>query len=281
MAVAPISDQPQSLKKDKKNKNSESAAASVTEKKKQKKRRNEDDDSQLVTPVDAHDERSRKRKKVEQKDPSTNDADEDNDNTDLAKPKRPKRPKDKTAKALAKNSTDDTSVSILEKIHIADISVPYTNPLTDTSLPELSRRGLAYAYQYAQHISLPSDAARRAQQPWKFNKGRQNWIIRNVTEPSVIPDGYLALAMVYIESIMGGARDALRKTCKTTKKRAKAAAKEQVEAAQPKATEPEGSSAPKQVAFAPAERPILDEEKRKRAKKILRVLKGKVQPQDV
>ncbi|KAG9105427.1 hypothetical protein FRC07_009292, partial [Ceratobasidium sp. 392] len=150
---------------------------------------------------------------------------------------------------------------------------------------------LAYAYQYAQHISLPSDAARAAQQPWKFNKGRQNWILRNVTDPAVIPSSYLALAMIYIDSIKGGARDALKKTCKKTTKDAKAAVEDQPEPNQQKSSDETAEaeidkSASKKVAFAaatkatPTSTPVSDE-KRRRAKKILKVLRGKIQPQDI
>jgi hypothetical protein len=91
----------------------------------------------------------------------------------------------------------------LSVVSITPSPLRHSRPLNLT-LPPL---GLAYAYQYAQHISLPSDSARAAQRPWKFNKGRQNWIIRNVTDPLAIPDSYLALAMAYADSIKGGARD--------------------------------------------------------------------------
>ncbi|KAG8695324.1 hypothetical protein FRC09_009230, partial [Ceratobasidium sp. 395] len=271
--------------------------------KRKKKHHGEANTQQVATPI-ADDERPRKKKqRVEKKDTHTdNEVTADStDNTPrvesslLAKPKRekrPKKPKDKTTKLSAvKAASEEASASVLDDIHIADIPVPYTNPLTDASLPELSQRGLAYAYQYAQHASLPSDAARAAQQPWKFNKGRQNWILRNITEPTVIPDSYLALAMAYVDSIKGGARDTLKKTCKTTIKEARAAVEDQPE---PDRQKPSGKaeeaesdkSTAKKVAFAAATNEttasaLVNEEEGKRAKKILRVLRGKVEPQDI
>ncbi|KAG8690188.1 hypothetical protein FRC09_012097, partial [Ceratobasidium sp. 395] len=269
--------------------------------KRKKKHHGEASTQQVATPITDDERPRKKRQRVEKKDTHA-DNEFTADSTDniprvesppSAKPKRekrPKKPKDKTTKLSAvKAASEEASASVLDDIHIADISVPYTNPLTDASLPELSQRGLAYAYQYAQHVSLPSDTARTAQQAWKFNKGRQNWIIRNVTDPAVIPDSYLALTMVYVDSIKGGARDALKKACKTTTKEAKAAVQPEPDRQKPsgKAEEAESDkSTPKKVAFAAVTDGTttltpVNEEKRKRAKKILRVLRGKVGPQDV
>ncbi|KAG8770105.1 hypothetical protein FRC12_004516 [Ceratobasidium sp. 428] len=307
MVVAPPSTsntKPKASKKEKRAENVDPEAQAISnpgvEKRKKKHHGVEADTQQVTTPI-ADDERPRKKKqRVEQNDINSDDeVTADNvDNTlgieslPSAKPKRekrPKKPKDKTTKLSA--VSEEASASVIDNIHIADIPVLYTNPLTDGSLPELSQRGLVYAYQYAQHVSLPSDTARAAQQPWKFNKGRQNWIIRNVTEPTVIPDSYLALTMAYVDSIKGGARNTLKKTCKTTIKEAKAAVEDQPE---PDRQKPSGKaeeaesdkSTAKKVAFAAATNEttasaLVNEEKRKRAKKILRVLRGKVEPQDI
>ncbi|KAH7344945.1 hypothetical protein B0J17DRAFT_712574 [Rhizoctonia solani] len=203
--------------------------------------------------------------------------------------KRPKKPKDKS-----KGRKEEVSNPV-DKIQIADVPVPYTNPLTDETLSDLTQRGLAYAYQYAQHVSLTSDSERAAKQAWKFNKARQNWLLRNITDPTIIPDSYLPISLIYVNSIQGGARNGLRKTCKATKKQAKASkemslkdqSKPESEADQsPEAT---GDSA-KKVTFAAetAEPATLETEaaapskiKVKRAKTILKVLKGKIQPGDI
>ncbi|KAG9097556.1 hypothetical protein FRC06_007436 [Ceratobasidium sp. 370] len=302
MATSPSAKQKSSKKDKRKEKTGSDTVQAVSEPqdKKRKKHRGEDDDTRHAATSNVADhEPSKKKQKVEQKDVDASDgvAVDSTDNTRIEtspskKPKRekrPKKPKGRTTETSVKASTGEVPVSVLDNIRIADIPIPYTNPLTDASLPELSQRGLAYAYQYAQHISLPSDAARAAQQPWKFNKGRQNWIIRNITDPVVVPDPYLALAMVYIDSIKGGARDALKKTCKATTKEAKAIGEPDQQKSSgetPETAETENEPTSKKLAFtvgtteAAASTPRTKEE-RKRAKKILKVLRGKIQPQDI
>ncbi|KAL5641238.1 hypothetical protein ACGC1H_001652 [Rhizoctonia solani] len=215
------------------------------------------------------------------------------EDTSLKPPKREKRPK--KPKDKSKQGRKDEAPNPKDKIQIADVSIPYTNPLTDETLPDFAQRGLAYAYQYAQHISLTSESERAEKHAWKFNKARQNWILRNITDPTIIPDSYLSISLVYVASIQGGARDELKKTCKTTKKQAKASKalslndqnESKAEVDQP----PDATSeSPKKVTFASgtAEPAIVEPDvlapskaKVKRAKIILKVLKGKIKPQDI
>ncbi|CUA76768.1 hypothetical protein RSOLAG22IIIB_02240 [Rhizoctonia solani] len=206
----------------------------------------------------------------------------------LKKPKREKRPKKPKDKSKGRN---EEHPNFKDKIHIADVPIPYTNPLTDETLPDFAQRGLAYAYQYSQHISLSSESERAAKHAWKFNKARQNWILRNITDPAVIPDSHLPISLTYVSSIQGGARDELRKTCKITKKQAKASkalsSNDQNQSKESSATMGEST---KKVTFAAgtAEPATIEPEtsapskiKVKRAKIILKVLKGKIQPQDI
>ncbi|KDN50122.1 hypothetical protein RSAG8_01458, partial [Rhizoctonia solani AG-8 WAC10335] len=203
--------------------------------------------------------------------------------------KRPKKPKDKS------KGRKEEIPNPKDKIKIADVQIPHTNPLTDETLPDFAQRGLAYAYQYAQHISLASESEQADKHAWKFNKARQNWILRNITDPMVIPDSHLPISLIYIASIQGGARDELRKTCKTTKKQAKASKallsndRNESKSEVNQSLEATGESA-KKVTFAagtaePAtvepEVPAPSKVKVKRAKIILKVLKGKIQPQDI
>ncbi|KAF8609348.1 hypothetical protein BDV93DRAFT_518181 [Ceratobasidium sp. AG-I] len=313
MAVAPPStptlDATKKSKKQNKGEKAESEAQVTQEqgeKKRKKKHRGEDTvEQEVAIPVQAADamERPKKKRKSE---PTASNTSEDTPPTSneaaLTEPsssvkpkreKRPKRPKDKSAKFVEPKV--EPPVSIKDKIRIVDIPVQHTNPLTDESLPELSQRGLAYAYQYAQHVSLPSDSERATHQAWKFNKGRQNWVLRNVTNPTTIPDPYLSLAMIYVTSIKGGALDSLKKTCKMTMREAKAtksseqtpeqlAESKKPTDAQASSEEP-GESTSKKVAFAvgtvepPSSAPTKEE--RSRAKAIIRVLKGKLKPDDV
>ncbi|CAE6425448.1 unnamed protein product [Rhizoctonia solani] len=204
--------------------------------------------------------------------------------------KRPKRPKDKSKKVRKEEGPNPK-----DKIQIADVPIPYTNPLTDESLSDFAQRGLAYAYQYAQHVSLTSESERAAKQPWKFNKARQNWILRNVVDPTGIPDSYLPISLLYIESIQGGARNDLKKTCKIIKKQAKASKASSLE--DPNGSKSEADKSPeakdessKKVTFATgtmepmaaeSETSAPSKVKVKRAKIIIKVLKGKIRPQDV
>ncbi|KAF8707909.1 hypothetical protein RHS03_03922, partial [Rhizoctonia solani] len=195
------------------------------------------------------------------------------------KPKREKRPKKPKDKSKAS----------------AHVPIPYTNPLTDESLSDFAQRGLAYAYQYAQHVSLSSESERAAKQPWKFNKARQNWILRNVIEPATIPDSYLPISLIYVQNIQGGARNELKKTCKVIKKQAKnskASPSSDPNGSKPEADQPSEakSESTKKVTFAAGstEPKVTESEisapskvKVKRAKIILKVLKGEIRPQDV
>ncbi|CAE6457369.1 unnamed protein product [Rhizoctonia solani] len=203
--------------------------------------------------------------------------------------KRPKKPKDKS-----KGLKEEVSNPI-DKIQIVDVPVPYTNPLTDKTLSDLTQRGLAYAYQYTQHVSLTSDSERAAKQAWKFNKARQNWLLRNITDPTVIPDSYLPISLIYINSIQGGARNELRKTCKATKKQAKASKgpslndQSKPESEVDQSPDAAGESAKKVTFAAGTAEPATAETgvtapskiKVKRARTVLKVLKGKIQPQDI
>ncbi|KAI0091860.1 hypothetical protein BDY19DRAFT_990629 [Irpex rosettiformis] len=79
----------------------------------------------------------------------------------------------------------------------------FKDPSTDESLSEQASRALSYAYTQAHN---PTN--------WKFNKARQNWLIRNVLSEETIPDDYVPLANRYMSGVQGGARDALIKSCR-------------------------------------------------------------------
>ncbi|QRW19268.1 hypothetical protein RhiXN_00674 [Rhizoctonia solani] len=212
------------------------------------------------------------------------------DSTQKEKKRKKKQHEDANtceAKAAEPGRKDETS-NLKDNIRIADVPIPYTNPLTDESC-------LAYAYQYAQHVSLSSESERAAKQPWKFNKARQNWILRNVIEPATIPDSYLPISLIYVQNIQGGARNELKKTCKVIKKQAKnskASPSSDSNGSKPEADQPSEakSESTKKVTFAAGttEPKVTESEisapskvKVKRAKIILKVLKGEIRPQDV
>ncbi|KZT12920.1 uncharacterized protein LAESUDRAFT_689896 [Laetiporus sulphureus 93-53] len=77
------------------------------------------------------------------------------------------------------------------------------DPNNDESLSEQARKALHYAFtQFDDPVS------------WKFNKARQNWLIRNVWSARAITDEYMTLLQRYLANMKGGARDALIKSCR-------------------------------------------------------------------
>ncbi|KAF8450744.1 hypothetical protein L210DRAFT_2409621 [Boletus edulis BED1] len=97
--------------------------------------------------------------------------------------------------------------------------LPYPDPAIDESLAEQSRRALSYAYERCRGIET-----------WKFNKARQNWLLRNVwSEQAVsrglslpfnvvfrviqVPENYIPLVIGYLAGISGGAREKLIEEC--------------------------------------------------------------------
>ncbi|KAF8845748.1 hypothetical protein BDN67DRAFT_296660 [Paxillus ammoniavirescens] len=80
--------------------------------------------------------------------------------------------------------------------------LPFPDPLENESLPEQSRKALSYAYQ---RFLDPKS--------WKFNKARQNWLIRNVWSESAIPEIYVPLLTKYLADIKGSARQKLIDSC--------------------------------------------------------------------
>ncbi|KAF8138257.1 hypothetical protein EV363DRAFT_1313517 [Boletus edulis] len=74
--------------------------------------------------------------------------------------------------------------------------LPYPDPAIDESLAEQSRRALSYAYERCRGIET-----------WKFNKARQNWLLRNVWSEQAVPENYIPLVIGYLAGISGGARE--------------------------------------------------------------------------
>ncbi|KIL00005.1 hypothetical protein PAXRUDRAFT_68114, partial [Paxillus rubicundulus Ve08.2h10] len=80
--------------------------------------------------------------------------------------------------------------------------LPFPDPSKDGSLAEQNRKALSYAYQ---RFLDP--------QSWKFNKARQNWLIRHVWSENAIPEIYVPLLTKYFADIRGSARQKLIDSC--------------------------------------------------------------------
>ncbi|KAJ3504003.1 hypothetical protein NLJ89_g8170 [Agrocybe chaxingu] len=80
----------------------------------------------------------------------------------------------------------------------------FRDPRDDSSLNRQSRKGLEYVFT---QMNKPKK--------WKFNKARQNWIMRNIWSPENLPDIYFPLAVKYLANVQGGSRKKLQETCQT------------------------------------------------------------------
>ncbi|KAF9221940.1 hypothetical protein BS17DRAFT_809654 [Gyrodon lividus] len=80
--------------------------------------------------------------------------------------------------------------------------LPFPDPTKDGSLAEQNCKALSYAYERF-----------RDPQSWKFNKARQNWLIRNVWSEKAIPENYVPLLTKYLADIKGSARQKLIDSC--------------------------------------------------------------------
>jgi len=76
------------------------------------------------------------------------------------------------------------------------------DPYKDESLSEQSRKALSY-------VVLQNEDPTS----WKFNKARQNWLIRNFWSSNEVPDQYLSAVVQYLAKAQGGVRAALIKSC--------------------------------------------------------------------
>lgn len=79
----------------------------------------------------------------------------------------------------------------------------FPDPEEADSLSEQARKALSYAYLQAEEPSS-----------WKFNKARQNWLLRNIWSEEAIPDVHVPLTKQYLSGVQGGVRETLIKTCR-------------------------------------------------------------------
>jgi len=78
------------------------------------------------------------------------------------------------------------------------------DPEDDASLGNQARKALTYAHQ---QFDDPTN--------WKFNKARQNWLIRNIWSNQAIPDLHMPLLTRYLANVKGGVRETLLTTCRS------------------------------------------------------------------
>ncbi|KAF9780067.1 hypothetical protein BJ322DRAFT_308982 [Thelephora terrestris] len=113
------------------------------------------------------------------------------------KPKKRKKEAAREDRATA-NPADDRSSRKRKK---SKQSI-HPDPSDDPELTEQSQKALSYIYS---QFSSP--------ETWKFNKARQNWIIRNVWT-SKVPDKYVPMVVEYLSRVQGRVRETLVESCK-------------------------------------------------------------------
>ncbi|KAJ8518345.1 hypothetical protein ONZ45_g4566 [Pleurotus djamor] len=78
----------------------------------------------------------------------------------------------------------------------------FADPSGDETLSDQARKALTYAFTQAETPDV-----------WKFNKAKQNWLIRNIWSEQEIPESYLSLSIQYLTGVKGGIWDSLIKAC--------------------------------------------------------------------
>ncbi|KAI9067642.1 hypothetical protein FKP32DRAFT_1664183 [Trametes sanguinea] len=146
----------------------------------------------------------------------------------------------------------------------------FPDPTDDEALTEQAQKALHYAFT---QFEEPGS--------WKFNKARQNWLIRNLWSEEAIPETYIALVSRYLQGVQGGAREALIKSCREALQPATSTSKPQPTEKSADAVDTENPESPSKrtVKFAEPE-PIsstdtsnaADEIKRRRASALLAAL---------
>ncbi|KAF9008737.1 hypothetical protein BDQ17DRAFT_1348836 [Cyathus striatus] len=148
----------------------------ISEEKKHKRKRKDSDDSTQTTPGD--------------------------DSVAPPARKEEKRKKRKRVAEAEKETKEKEEPVAKKRKHRNKTGLP--DPEEDESLTEQSQKALSYAFL---QFYRPKK--------WKFNKARQNWIIRNLWSVEAVPDVYQPLILKYMSHVQGGVRENLIKTCRS------------------------------------------------------------------
>ncbi|KAI0751436.1 hypothetical protein C8Q80DRAFT_1268670 [Daedaleopsis nitida] len=133
--------------------------------------------------------------------------------------KKSKKGKKKRQKEGTEEEEQDASLSKVAGVkpekkkrkHRSPSKLP--DPSGDEVLSEQAQRALQYAFSQCDDPS-----------GWKFNKARQNWLIRNVWSEESIPEKYMSLVSLYLQGVQGGVRETLIKSCRDAMELPKATA---------------------------------------------------------
>ncbi|OBZ76937.1 hypothetical protein A0H81_03619 [Grifola frondosa] len=132
-------------------------------------------------------------------------------------------PKKRKEKRKHKKDTNDTSAvkkDSSEKEHKKKkrkhSSTDFADPNEDESLSDQARKGAharlisspKYVFTLRDTVALYY-AYTQFEEPsnWKFNKARQNWLVRNVWSDQAIPEPHIPLVVRYLSNTQGGVRE--------------------------------------------------------------------------
>ncbi|KXN87910.1 hypothetical protein AN958_07920 [Leucoagaricus sp. SymC.cos] len=73
----------------------------------------------------------------------------------------------------------------------------------EEALTDQAKKALSYAFTQFHEPDL-----------WKFNKAKQNWLVRNFWNMKMIPDKYGGLAIKYLSAVQGNTRENLISSCR-------------------------------------------------------------------
>ncbi|KAG6844109.1 hypothetical protein H0H87_009715 [Tephrocybe sp. NHM501043] len=147
-----------------------------------------------VEVVSRKDKQSKKRKREAELSPQ--------DAEDIGEETSGKKSKKKSQRAEENEPDPTTSPDVVVPKKKRKNKTGFPDPSEDTTLSEQSQKCLSYAFLQFHHPSK-----------WKFNKARQNWLIRNIWSKEMIPEVHLPLVYGYLAKVQGGVRENLLQSC--------------------------------------------------------------------
>ncbi|WVO18123.1 hypothetical protein L204_105825 [Cryptococcus depauperatus] len=112
-----------------------------------------------------------------------------------------------------KRSKVDSINSAVEPVNSPPQDYEGTAIFADPTLSDQAKKNIFYVHLYA----LSRQPLSSSKEPvWKFNKAKQNWLMRNIFNLVEIPEAYFDLVLGYLKTIQGHSRTALIEIAKKT-----------------------------------------------------------------
>ncbi|KAF9452212.1 hypothetical protein P691DRAFT_661563 [Macrolepiota fuliginosa MF-IS2] len=137
-------------------------------------------------------------------------------NTELGKPPEELSPQDEKVNSKKKEKRQKSAFATAQQPQSGETmekprkkkrknktSFPDPEGDDDTGLSDQARKALGYAFS---QFHDPTQ--------WKFNKARQNWLVRNFWSTNSIPEKYEDLVIQYLSAVQGNTRENLIKACR-------------------------------------------------------------------